>query len=137
MLRRWNLRFSSRSPTRMHSTVSLKRTLMLQAARTPYMVEPPHRPAICTLCIRSILSNANMTGEFVHQVIINIPSSGLSHDLLLTGIVTHPEKHFHIRGNDCCCARTGKGQTVLPYVGCGAPCNSGFHRYVWCEKFPV
>ena len=22
---------------------------------------------------------------------------------------------------------------MLPYVGCGAPHNSGFHRYVWCE----
>ena len=25
----------------------------------------------------------------------------------------------------------GKGETALDYVGCGAPCNSGYHRYIW------
>ena len=25
----------------------------------------------------------------------------------------------------------GKGETALEYVGCGAPCNSGYHRYIW------
>lgn len=46
--------------------------------------------------------------EFIHWVVVNIPGSITSNGDI-----------------------TSSGETIIPYVGSGPPCNSGLHRYVF------
>lgn len=88
-------------------------------------------------------------GEFIHQVVVNIQSDG-GETLVLTGRhftlllslwITHTSAHVRTHTRACMFSVShihthldgpaGKGETALDYVGCGAPCNSGYHRYIW------
>merc|ERR1719174_2596960 len=83
-----------------------------QAAKEPQVsVANPEKGALYTLIKTDpdAPSRAEpLFREFIHQVVVNIQSDG-EETLVLTG----------------------KGETALDYVGCGAPCNSGYHRYIW------